>query len=355
MSAAERARPVTAAEAKALLAGLSAHSALVLAVSGGPDSVALMLLAARWRASLRRGPKLLAVTVDHRLRPESAKEARQVARLARELGVAHRILRWDARKPSSGLQQAARLARYRLLAQAAQKAGARHVLTAHTLDDQAETLLMRLVRGSGLSGLAAMQRETALAGITIVRPLLDIPKARLLATLRRSGVDHACDPSNRDPRFTRVRIRGLLQAMQREGLSPRRLALLAARIRRAEAALAHAVNQAVQTVSRGPWLEGRRIVFDAEAFGRLPQEISLRLLARAVDQAGDEGPAELGKLERLHAALGGPGPYRRTLAGAVVSRTGGDLVIERAPARRSGRISALTKCDSPAERTGFAG
>ena len=121
------------------------------------------MLAARWRKALKRGPKLVAITVDHGLRAEARREAAAVKRLARSLGVAHRTLRWTGRKPSTGLQEAARLERYRLLAEAARAANARHVLTAHTLDDQAETVLIRLTRGSGVSGLAAMARDRAAA------------------------------------------------------------------------------------------------------------------------------------------------------------------------------------------------
>ena len=103
-------------EAHSLFEGLADHPALVLAISGGPDSTALLLLTARWRASLKHGPKLLAVTIDHGLRPESAAEARAVARFAKKLGVPHRTLRWTGRKPATGLQQAARQARYRIIA-----------------------------------------------------------------------------------------------------------------------------------------------------------------------------------------------------------------------------------------------
>ena len=155
-----------------------------------------------------------------------------MARLARKLGIAHRTLRWTGAKPKTGLQQAARTARYRLLAGAARKAGASHILTAHTRDDQAETVLIRMSRGSGISGLAAMARISALpgdgeGGIKLVRPLLDIPKARLVATLRAAKIPFADDPSNRDPRFTRARLRGLMRELAREGLDARRLSLLA--------------------------------------------------------------------------------------------------------------------------------
>ncbi len=150
---ASHAKPVSRAQAKALFAGLAALPALVLAVSGGPDSTALMVLAARWRDALKGNkPKLIAVTVDHGLRKESKREAADVARLARRLKIAHRIVRWSGRKPATGLQQAARAARYRLLAEAARKARAAHILTAHTLDDQAETVLIRMIAGEWAEG-----------------------------------------------------------------------------------------------------------------------------------------------------------------------------------------------------------
>ncbi|MDP1911271.1 MAG: tRNA lysidine(34) synthetase TilS, partial [Hyphomicrobium sp.] len=178
--------PISAAEAEALFSDLDHVPALLLAVSGGPDSTALMVLAARWARALKHGPELIAVTVDHGLRKESKREATEVARLAKQLGLAHRTLRWTGKKPVTGLPQAARVARYRLLAEAARKAGASHILTAHTLDDQAETVVIRLTRGSGMTGLAAMQRVSVLpmsGGLFLVRPLLDIAKARLIATL----------------------------------------------------------------------------------------------------------------------------------------------------------------------------
>ncbi len=128
--------PISAQEAKRLFADWRGVPAIVLAVSGGPDSIALMWLAARWRRALARGPRLIAVTVDHGLRSEAAAEAREVKRLARSLDLPHRTLRWTGPKPRTGLPAAARAARYRLLAQAARASGATHILTAHTRDDQ---------------------------------------------------------------------------------------------------------------------------------------------------------------------------------------------------------------------------
>jgi len=362
VSAADEAEPVSAAEASALFDDLRSAAALVIAVSGGPDSTALLVLAARWRAALKQGPALIAVTVDHGLRPESAREARAVKRLAGRLGVRHRTLRWTGRKPATALQEEARRVRYRLLAAAARGAGARHVLTAHTLDDQAETVLLRMARGSGLSGLGAMARVTRLAqaapkaadvsdGIALVRPLLDVPKARLIATLAAVGISFADDPSNRDPRFTRPRLRALIPTLAGEGLDAGRLALLARRLRRADAAIESAVTAAAVVVSNSAWSDRGPIVLDAEKFAALPAEVALRLLGRAIARVGDEGPVELGKLEALCEAMGGaPGRaaaprLRRTLAGALVTLGGGCLVVERAPPRssRRGRRTLTTR------------
>jgi tRNA(Ile)-lysidine synthase len=338
---------VSQSEAKSLFSGLEQCPALVLAVSGGPDSTALMVLAARWRKSLKAKPKLIAVTVDHGLRKEAKREAADVGRLARKLGIAHRVLRWSGKKPATGLQQAARAARYRLLAEAARKDKAAHILTAHTLDDQAETVLIRMSRGSGLRGLAAMQRLSRLdAGeppLQLVRPLLDIPKTRLIATCKAAKITYADDPSNRDPRFTRARLRGVMAELAREGLTARRLAVLAQRLRRADRALEAAVDRAESEFASRP--AEAAIALDAAGFARLPAEIALRLLGRAVTEVGDEGPVELAKLESLNAGLKSaqnavPPRFRRSLAGALVTLSPPNILVERAPAR-GGR--ALTK------------
>jgi len=343
---------ISAAEAKSLFSDLNNLPALVLAVSGGPDSTALMVLAARWLASLKKKPKLFVVTVDHGLRAESKREAAAVGRLARKLGLPHRILRWTGKKPKTGLQQAARQTRYRLLGEAARKAGATHILTAHTLDDQAETVLIRLLRGSGISGLAAMARVTALpgsgeSGIKLVRPLLGIPKVRMIATLKAADIDFADDPSNRDPRFTRARLRSLMPQLAQEGLDARRLSLLARRLKRADAAIEAGVARAQAELngSAGPGT----VAFDLTGLSRLPSEIALRLIGRAVATLGDEGPVELGKLEALKAALdaaqkAGNKRFRRSLAGALVTLAGGKITVEKAPPRRqTSRTTTLTK------------
>ena len=211
-------------------------------------------------------------------------------------------------------------------------------------------------RGSGLTGLGAMATLVAVpsggdSAITLVRPLLDIPKSRLIATLRAANISFADDPSNRDPRFTRVRLRGLMEALAAEGLDAGRLAQLARRLKRADAAIEAAVDRAVTEVAAELPAAGS-IAFEARRFGELPAEIALRFLGRAVASVGDEGPVELGKLEALKSALDaarntGGGRFRRTLAGAVVTLKGHQLTVERAPPRAS---QALNQAPDPARR-----
>jgi tRNA(Ile)-lysidine synthase len=354
--------PISVSEARRLFADWKGVPAIVLAVSGGPDSIALMWLAARWRRALARGPRLIAVTVDHGLRPEAAREARDVKRLAKSLDLPHRTLRWSGTKPKTGLPAAARSARYRLLAQAARQASATHILTAHTRDDQAETLLMRLLRGSGIAGLAAMARESERDGLRLGRPLLDVSKSQLIATLKKAGIGFADDPTNRDLSFTRPRLREVMPALAAEGGDARSLARLASRLARANAAvevLAEGAERYLALRDRhfshtgiGADAVNAKTVnaksFDMAAFAVMPEEIRLRLLLRAINRFGHEGPAELGKVEALLAALdrtaaegakgsrskSGQPRLKLTLAGAVVTLAGRRIRIEPAPPRR---------------------
>jgi tRNA(Ile)-lysidine synthase len=338
---------ISAKDAKRLFADWKAVPALVLAVSGGPDSIALMWLAARWRRGLARGPRLFAVTVDHGLRADSAAEARDVKRLAHSLELPHRTVRWTGAKPKTGVPAAARAARYRLLAQAARVNGATHIFTAHTRDDQAETLLMRMMRGSGIAGLAAMARQSERDGLQLARPFLHVAKSQLVATLEKAKVAFAVDPTNRDLNLTRPRIRAVMPVLAAEGGDSRNLARLAARLARANAAVEVLADGAERYLAlrdreaRPAGFDGR--IFDATSFAGMPEEVRLRLLLRAIDRWGHEGPAELGKVEALlseldstlaeNAAMHRP-RLRRTLAGAVVSLIDGRIRVEPAPRRR---------------------
>jgi tRNA(Ile)-lysidine synthase len=247
---------------------LAPEGRIAVAVSGGPDSLGLLLLA---RAA--RPGRVVAATVDHRLRLESRDEARMVARLCEKLEVPHAILDVDVEDGPAGLQAAARVARYAALGRFAQDEDAAFLATAHHLDDQAETLLMRLARGSGVGGLSGVRRSRPLEGVpgvTLIRPLLDWRKAELEEIVADARLHPVRDPSNADPRFDRTRARELLA----EGWPrPERLAAVADRLADAEEALAWSARAfAADRLTIG---EG---VTTLDASGGLPHEYRRRLL-----------------------------------------------------------------------------
>ena len=295
--------PITPPETETLLAPLSRFPRVALAVSGGPDSVALMQLAARWREAKGGNPELTVLTVDHGLRASSRGEAELIGRMAAALGLPHAVLTWDneGARPA-GLQARARAARYDLMAAYCHAHDIRALVTAHTLDDQAETFLMRLKRGSGLDGLAAIPERGAWAGIAVLRPLLEVPKARLVATLEAAGISFVFDPSNSDPRFERARVRGGADALAALGLTPEALALSARRLRRAREALDEVAQDFLAANSEIS--EAGYAMIDREALEAAPHEIALRALSQLIGTVGGgEMPVQLAKLENLLAAL----------------------------------------------------
>lgn len=328
---------LTTAEIEALLAPLAAWPLVMLAVSGGPDSLALLHIYARWRTlGGAAGQSAIVATVDHGMRPEARAEAEFVASQAQSLGLAHETLAWLGGKPSSGRQQAARVARYQLMGErlARENATPRAIVTAHTLDDQAETVLMRLARGSGLDGLAAMTPQRNLtpgSDISIVRPLLGVPGARLKATLRAQGRTWIEDPSNRDPAYERVRLRERRTAAEACGLTSEALGLAAHRMQRAQSALEAATSALeVEAASITP---GIATTFARKPFERAPFELRLRLLSRALIRCGGNHPAarltEIERLvERLDAMTGAA-----TLGGCLITPGTGEIAIIREPGR----------------------
>lgn len=266
-----------------------------LAVSGGPDSLALLLLAAAARPGL-----IEAATVDHALRPESRAETEMVAALCKRIGVPHEILtvEWE-QKPETAIQERARLHRYRLLGKWAEDRKLRGVLTAHHLDDQAETFMMRLLRGAGVRGLAGMRPIVkSESGTPIARPLLAWRRSELEQVCAEAGLKPAADPSNEDEQFERVRTRHALA--EADWLDPKAIARSAANLAQADAALKWATDlEWERAVKAGP----KGVIYQPTG---APPDIMRRIVCRAVLQLATEGGgAELRgrELDRLVVAL----------------------------------------------------
>jgi tRNA(Ile)-lysidine synthase len=263
---------------------------LAVAVSGGPDSVALLLMA----HSAFPG-RVLALTVDHGLRPRAAAEAAFVASLCAARAIPHRVLHWTGARPAANLQAQARDARYALLRDACAAAGVGVLITAHHADDQAETLLMRLARSSG-AGLAGIRVHRPLgAGVTLVRPLLGVRRAVLAAVVADAGIAAVVDPTNDDPHYDRTHARRLLATTP--WLDAASLAASAAHLAEAEAALGWATDRA--------WA-GRAEIGKAEVTldaAGLPQALVRRLVARAIGQLVPSARPRGAEITRLMARL----------------------------------------------------
>lgn len=303
---------------------------LAVACSGGADSMALALLLKDWAAA--RGVPFRAYTVDHGLRPEAAAEAASVCRRLGALDIRADVLRAGpgaAIGAGGDIQARARDLRYRLLLDRCRADGVEALAFAHHLEDQAETFLLRLARGSGVDGLSAMAPVREWAGVRLVRPLLAIPKGALTAHLRALGVEWVEDPSNRDIRFDRVRVRQARAALDALGLTPERLAGTARRMARARAALDGASDALLADAARDH--EAGFVTLTLGPLRAASEEVALRALARLVCRVGGRvHPPRLDRLERLRDALLDDTLGRgRTLAGTVVAAHGPDHVLVR--------------------------
>jgi len=340
-----------AAPARAVL-DAAPSGRLGVAVSGGGDSVALLFLARAWAA--RAGRAVEAVTVDHGLREGSAGEAADVAALCARIGVPHDVLAWRGWDGNGNLQDNARRARRSLIADWARSRDVGAVALGHTLDDQAETLVMRLARGSGVDGLAAMAAESRAEGIVWLRPMLGLRRADLRVWLMAEGVGWAEDPSNEDEGFARVRVRNALDLLGNVGLSAERLAETAGRMGRARAAL----EAATADLARVCLVEGVAgdVALDPEPLRAAPEEIRLRLLASVLMRVS--GAVYRPRLARLEALLAnveaGRIGHGLTLHGCVLRRSGAGVAVRREPARMAGRVAAGRRWDGRWELTGAA-
>jgi tRNA(Ile)-lysidine synthase len=325
-----------------------------VAVSGGGDSKALMLLLADWARAASR-PLPVVLTVDHGLTPDSARIAQNVVQSAKHHGLEAHKLVWKGTKPEADVEAEARLARYRLMGDWCEAHRVKGLYVAHTLEDQAETFLLRLARGSGLDGLAAMRARSPfpLPGfdrLCVVRPLLDIERGPLRTWLENRNEDWSEDPMNGDPRFARVRIRTAWPALAELGLSPQRIALAAQHLGRARDALEDATAEFLDAACR---FEADRVLLDGTQLAAASPEIGLRALAHILSRvSGEAYRPRFERLERLYGAIReGAFKSARTLHGCRIGRASKiasifgpfTLIVVREPVRRRVRADVAAR------------
>lgn len=321
------------------------RGALAVAVSGGGDSIALMLLLSDWAKAQKQKPPLV-LTVDHGLRKGSAKNAQQVVAWAKAAGLPAQILTWRGAKPKSGIEAAAREARYRLMGDWLREQGVPSLYVGHTLDDQAETFLLRLARGSGLDGLSAMRPVASwpiagFEGLSVTRPLLGVGRSDLRAWLKARGQAWLDDPMNDDDAFDRVKIRQAQPALNALGLTPARIAAAAIHLARARTALEEATKM---LMSRAVRKADSGVALDPALLAQAPSEVGLRALAAVLMAvSGQAYRPRFDALERL---------YQRIVSNAL----GGGCTLHGcriAPLRRRNvNFAVLVKPESPRKTAG---
>ena len=305
----------------------SGNTALAVAVSGGADSMTLLALAHDWAA--KTGASVTALTVDHGLRPESGIEAAQVADWCREHGVAHETLVWEGDKPDKGIQAAARAARYALLEDWCRVRSHTELLVAHSQNDQAETFLMRMNRGSGIDGLAAMPLVSFHDGVRLIRPLLTVPRPRIEATADARSLKPVSDPSNLDRRYARVRMRDNLKLLDARGVSVEAIAGTArifGKMRAVRERAIAALAGDILVLHREGYAEIAR-----EDFAGADREPAGGLVAAVLMSVGGlEYAPRRERLDRLMGDMLHNSDFRpRTLGNCVISTRGDHFLIRR--------------------------
>ncbi len=316
-----------------LFAKLAGESHVALAVSGGSDSVALMRLAQEWARDFEPSLKLSVLTVNHGLRPEAAREAAQVAKWCDELSLPHQILHWQGVKPTTGVQAKARAARYDLMTAWCAANGAKILLTAHTLDDQAETVLMRQRRTDTAESLRGIWETASWNGIDIFRPLLGMKRVELRQYLSHVNQPWIDDPSNLDIRYERVRLRG---ALAPDDARMEALAGIAAAAGHEAQRLAKAAKDwNLQHLKSYP--EGYGIVPRLE-FSKLGMDIQQRVLQQLIGLFGAGNRVDPQELVEACKWIAGQRLSRRTLGGAVLATRKRSIVVGREAGRIPSRI-----------------
>ncbi len=300
---------------------IKTQTSLAVAVSGGPDSMALAHFICQW--SVLEKKEIHILTVDHGLRDAAKAEAEQVARWTEQQNaknITHQILRWEGDKPDTSIMEEARHARYDLIADYCQHHNIKTVFVAHHQNDQAETFLIRFAKGSGLDGLAGMSAlQSYSEDLKIARPFLNISKQNLIKYCDSNAVDFASDPSNENEKYLRPRLRQSMTVLEKEGLTPKRLASLSNRLRRARHALEVMSERAYQNCLKEE--NEQQVILNFNMLSVEPEEITFRVVKRAAHHIrGHDGYGiRMDRLESLlDSLLTRPELFKpRTLGGLI--------------------------------------
>jgi len=304
------------------------QSHYAIGVSGGADSMAL----AHGLITHYPDKQFHLITVDHGLRPEASGEAKKVSEIfLRYENATHVILEWTGDKPTSAVLEEARTARYDLMDDYCTTHNIQTIFLGHHQDDQAETFLIRLSKGSGLDGLTAMNDISKRADINLARPFLSVSKEDLVSYCDTHKIDFVDDPTNTNTNYMRPRLRDAMAVLSKEGLTPKRLSITAKRLQRARKAILHYTEDVKkQAIIKQ---EAEKIILDFTLLLQAPSEISFRILQNLIEgfRNAYDYNVRMEKLEDLHESLmGDPQSFKpRTLGGCLISLKNKQLIVEK--------------------------
>ena len=319
--------PLSADEFSHLLQNLAPLSdKIAVAVSGGGDSMALALCVKRWEQR-----PCVALIVDHGLRAESAEEAEQVKARLEQIGLQAEILRWKHDPVTGRVHEKARSARYQLLTAACRRHGATDLLLAHHRDDQAETILMRLAKGSGVEGLAGMAAQSLRDGIRLLRPFLSVPKTRLIATCQAGNLPFITDPSNKSEKYARGRLRNIMPLLATEGMTVESLVTLGERAAEVKNALNHYTQAFLRDAAQID--RGGSIRIDRMKLCEAPRATALRALTSCLRfiHEDDYAPEQASLAALFDTLLDKTQEKTRTIYGCLCTMTANKITLLREP------------------------
>lgn len=323
------ANPVSAADFSKTMERLGVNQGdnLAVAVSGGADSMALAHLVGQWSQGT-----IHILTVDHGLRPEAADEVRLVECFAKSIHAKCKKFKWLGNNLQNSIQENAREARYQMMAEYCHKHKLGYLLTAHHADDQMETILFRMAKGSGLDGLRGIaERSVYDKSLNLLRPLLHVTHEECIATCKAAKIEWAEDPSNQSLKYMRGRMRASKAALAEEGMTSERIGTLSRRIERALKVIDQYTDEQEKNLIQKA--ESKRIVFELSGFLTAPEEVIVRLLQKTIVAIGPPktyGP-RLEDVERLAGRMAGSNTFRGATLGGVkisASRRRNELVFE---------------------------
>ncbi len=305
---------------------LTVDQDFIVAVSGGPDSLALSYLTKVY--SINKSIKVKYFIIDHKLRENSSSETKFVKNLLRKLSIKLIILKWTGGKPANNIQSIARAKRYKLLANKAKKLKINHILLGHHNDDLIENFFIRFLRGSGLNGLVSFDEKSENEKLNLIRPLLKFSKQDLVYISKKVFGTFVTDPSNENDKFKRVKIRNLIKSLQLEGLNTDKFNLTIKNLKSASNSIKFYVNKNI--INNSTIFSKKKMVFLNKDFFNQPGEVVFRSLTEIIKIIGKKYyPVRGKKIDKIVKLVKNNRPFKTTLGNCIIKKVNDTIIVSK--------------------------